>query len=131
MMPLLPAPPSLTEVAAAWATLGTVCVLPLRFLWHRYSRRFVVADSRTTSAFTLKLALCLMAGYATCTGLLFVALFWHGRRPSALPSAFAWAGAYWVGIALLSLGAVTIRTLHRRGYFQRWLSVAPLGRADD
>ena len=119
--PLLPAPPPLIELAAAWAALGTAYILPYWFLWRKYLSRYIV--TRRASTLTLKLALLIMAGYATCTALLFVALFWHGRHPSALLTALAWAGAYYVGITLLSFGSVTVRTLHRRGCFRRWLSL--------
>lgn len=120
-LPLIPAPPPLIEVAAAWAALGTAYVLPFRFLWHRCLRRSFV--TRRPSTYTLKRALWIMVGYATCAALLFVALYWHGRYPVSLLSAFAWAGAYYVGITLLSLWSVTFYTLYRRGRFQRWLSM--------
>lgn len=118
--PLLPAPPPLIELAAAWAAIGTVYALPCWYLWRKYLRGYFV--TRKASTFTLKLTLLIMAGYGTGTTLLFVALFWQGRHPVALLSAAAWAGAYYIGITLLSLGDVAARTLHRRGYFQRWLS---------
>jgi hypothetical protein len=118
--PLIPAPPPLIELAAAWAATGTMYVLPSRFLWRRYLSRCLVA--RRPSTFTLQRALSIMAGYATCTALLFVALFWQGRHPVSLRSAFVWAGAYYAGITLLGLGSVTLYTQYRRGRFQRWLS---------
>jgi hypothetical protein len=117
--PLLPAPPPLIEVAAAFVAIGTGYALPYWFLWRRYLSRYFL--TRRASIFTLKLAMLITAGYATCTALLFAALFWQGRHPVALLSAFAWAGAYYIGITLLSCGSVAIRSLHRRGYFQRWL----------
>jgi len=64
----------------------------------------------------------LTAGYATCTVLTFVALFWQGRHPFALLSAFVWVGAYYAGMTLLSLGSVTVYTLYERGRLRRWLS---------
>jgi len=118
--PTLPAPPPLIEVAAAWAALGTVYVLPCWFLWRRYLSRSVV--TRRPSTFTLKKALLIMAGYATCTALLCAALFWQGRHPVSLLAATVWAGAYYAGITLLVVGGCTLRALHRRGCFQRWLS---------
>lgn len=119
--PLLPAPPSFIEMIAAWAAFGTAYVLPFWYLWRRYLSRFFLTSRAVT--LTLKLSLLIMAVDATCAALLFGVLFWHGRHPSALPSAFAWAGAYYIGITLLSLGGLAVRTLYGRGYFQRWLKV--------
>lgn len=118
--PLLPAPPPLIEMAAAFAAIGTGYALPFWLLWRRFLSWYSVA--RKASTFTLRRALLITAGYAACTAFLFAALFWQGRHPIALLSAFGWAGAYYLGITLLSCGSVTIRSLYRRGCFQRWLS---------
>lgn len=117
--PLLPARPPLLELAAALSAIGTVYVLPCRVLWRRYLSRYVV--TRRPSTFTLKRALLIMAGNATCTVLLFVALYWQGRHPVSLLATTAWAGAYYIGITLLIVGGFAVCALHRHGYFQRWL----------
>ena len=118
--PLLPPPPPLIEVAAAFVAIGTGYALPFWLLWRRYLSRYFL--TRKASTFTLKVALLITVGDAACTAFLFATLFWQGRHPTALLSAFAWAGAYYLGITLLSCGGVIIRSLYRRGYFDRWLS---------
>jgi hypothetical protein len=116
--PALPAPPPLTELAAAYTALGTVLVLPYWLAWRLLHQRL----TGRPSPFTLRRALGFSGLYGACAIVLFVALCWHGHHPTSLPSAFGWAGVANVVVALLLSAGISIYALYRRGRLQRWLS---------
>lgn len=117
--PSLPTPPPLAEMAAAYTALGTVLVMPYWLAWRLLHQRL----TGRLSPFTLKRALGFSGLYGVCAVVLFVAICWRGHHPTNLPSAFGWAGAAHVVVALLLGAAVSIYALYRRGRLQRWLSM--------